>query len=35
MNRNLLISSVLLDTLEGLKMQYPKSKDKLDGIVVE
>jgi PPK2 family polyphosphate:nucleotide phosphotransferase len=35
MNRNLLISSVLLDTLEGLKMQYPRVKEKLDGIVVE
>jgi PPK2 family polyphosphate:nucleotide phosphotransferase len=35
MNRNLLISSVLLDTLEGLKMQYPRPKEKLEGIVVE
>ena len=35
MNRNLFVSSVLLDSLEGLKMQYPRSKEKLDGIVVE
>ncbi len=35
MNRNLFVSSVLLDMLEGLKMQYPRPKEKLDGIVVE
>jgi PPK2 family polyphosphate:nucleotide phosphotransferase len=35
MNRNLLVSSVLLDALEGLKMKYPRPKDKLDGIVVK
>jgi PPK2 family polyphosphate:nucleotide phosphotransferase len=34
-NRNLLISSVLLDTLEGLKMRYPRSTEKLDGIVIK
>ena len=34
-NRNLLISSVLLDTLEGLKMRYPPPTEKLDGIVIE
>ena len=34
-NRNLSISSVLLETLEGLKMRYPRLKQKLDGIVVE
>jgi PPK2 family polyphosphate:nucleotide phosphotransferase len=34
-NRNLFISSVLLETLEGLKMHYPRPKQKLDGIVVE
>ncbi len=34
-NRNLLISSVLLETLEGLKMRYPRLKQKLDGIVVQ
>ncbi len=33
--RDLVISSVLVDTLEGLKMKYPESKEKLDGIVVE
>lgn len=32
--RDLVISSVLVETLEGLKMQYPTSKDNLDGIVV-
>ena len=35
MNRNLFVSSVLLDALEGLKMRYPRPKEKLDGIVVE
>ena len=35
MNRNLLISSLLLDALEALRMQFPKLKEKLDGIVVE
>jgi PPK2 family polyphosphate:nucleotide phosphotransferase len=35
MNRNLLISSVLSDTLTGLKMKYPPPKEKLDGIVIE
>jgi len=34
MNRNLFVSSVLLDTLEELKMRYPKTKQKLD-IVIE
>ena len=34
-NRNLFISSVLLETLEGLKMHYPRLKQKLGGIVVE
>jgi PPK2 family polyphosphate:nucleotide phosphotransferase len=34
-NRNLFISSVLLETLEGLKMRYPRPKEKLDGIVVQ
>ena len=34
-NRNLFISSVLLETLEGLKMHYPRLRQKLDGIVVE
>jgi len=35
MNRNLFISSVLLETLDGLKMRYPKSKQKLDEIEVK
>jgi polyphosphate kinase 2 (PPK2 family) len=35
MNRNLFVSSVLRDALEGLKMRYPRPKDKLDGIVVQ
>jgi PPK2 family polyphosphate:nucleotide phosphotransferase len=35
MNRNLFVSSVLLDALEGLKMRYPRPKEKLNGIVVE
>jgi PPK2 family polyphosphate:nucleotide phosphotransferase len=33
--RDLVISSVLVDTLEGLKMEYPKSEEKLDGVVIE
>ncbi len=35
MNRNLLVSAVLLDSLEGLKMHYPRLQQKLDGVVVE
>jgi PPK2 family polyphosphate:nucleotide phosphotransferase len=35
LNRNLLISSILSDTLAGLKMKYPPPKEKLDGIMVE
>jgi PPK2 family polyphosphate:nucleotide phosphotransferase len=35
MNRNLFVSSVLRDTLEGLKMHYPRPKETLDGIVVQ
>jgi PPK2 family polyphosphate:nucleotide phosphotransferase len=34
-NRNLFISSVLLDTLEGLKMRYPRPRENLDGIVLD
>jgi PPK2 family polyphosphate:nucleotide phosphotransferase len=34
-NRNLFISAVLLDTLEGLKMRYPPPAEKLDGIVIK
>jgi len=33
--RDLVISSVLVDTLEGLKMKYPESEENLDGVVVE
>jgi PPK2 family polyphosphate:nucleotide phosphotransferase len=35
MNRNLFVSSVLRETLEGLNMRYPRPKQKLDGIVVQ
>ena len=33
--RDLLISTVLVDTLEGLKMKYPESEENLDGVVIE
>jgi PPK2 family polyphosphate:nucleotide phosphotransferase len=33
--RDLVISSVLVETLEDLKMKYPESEEKLDGVVVE
>jgi PPK2 family polyphosphate:nucleotide phosphotransferase len=33
--RDLVISSVLVETLEGLKMKYPASKENLDGVVIE
>ncbi len=33
--RDLVISTVLVDALKGLKMKYPKPKDNLDGIVIE
>jgi len=33
--RDLVISSVLVDALEGLKMKYPESEENLDGVVVE
>ena len=33
--RDLMISSVLVDTLEGLKMEYPESEENLDGVVIE
>ena len=33
--RDLVISSVLVDTLESLKMKYPEPEENLDGIVVE
>ena len=33
--RDLVISSVLVDTLEGLKMKYPESEENLDDVVIE
>ncbi len=33
--RNLLISDVLIDILEGFKMEFPKPSDPLEGVVVE
>ena len=33
--RDLVISSVLINTLEGLKMSYPDSEENLDGVVIE
>ncbi len=33
--RDLVISSVLVDTLEGLKMKYPESEEYLDEVVIE
>ena len=33
--RDLVISSVLVDTLDGLKMKYPESEENLDGVVIE
>ncbi len=33
--RDLVISSMLVDTLEGLKMSYPESEENLDGVVIE
>jgi polyphosphate kinase 2 (PPK2 family) len=33
--RDLVISSVLVDTLEGLKMSYPESEENLEGVVIE
>jgi PPK2 family polyphosphate:nucleotide phosphotransferase len=33
--RDLVISSVLVETLEGLKMKYPDPEENLDGVVVE
>jgi PPK2 family polyphosphate:nucleotide phosphotransferase len=33
--RDLVISTVLVETLKGLKMDYPKSKEDLEGVVVE
>jgi polyphosphate kinase 2 (PPK2 family) len=33
--RDLVISSVLIDTLEGLKMKFPEPEESLQGIVIE
>lgn len=33
--RDLVISKILVDTLEGLNMKFPESAEKLEGIVVE
>ena len=33
--RDLVVSSVLVKTLEGLKMKYPESEENLDGVVIE
>ncbi len=33
--RNLVISSILVDTLEGLKMKFPESEENLEGIVID
>ena len=33
--RDLVISSVLVDALEGLKMKYPESEENLDKVMIE
>jgi polyphosphate kinase 2 (PPK2 family) len=33
--RDLAISTILVDTLEGLKMNYPESEENLDGVMIE
>jgi len=33
--RNLVVASLLVDTLKGLNMQYPEPEDGLDGVVIE
>ena len=33
--RDLVISTVLVDMLDGLKMKYPKPEENLDGVVIE
>jgi len=33
--RDLVISSALVDTLEGLNMKYPESEENLEGVVIE
>jgi PPK2 family polyphosphate:nucleotide phosphotransferase len=34
-NRNLLISRILVDTLESMKLKYPAAEEKLDGVVIK
>ena len=34
-NRNMIVSSVLRDTLKALKLQYPRPTEKLEGVVIE
>ena len=33
--RNLAVSRIIIDALEGLKMDYPKPEDDLIGVVIE
>lgn len=33
--RNLVISQIVIDTLKGLKMEYPPAQDDLSGVVIE
>lgn len=33
--RNLAVSRIIIDALEGLKMDYPKPEDDLSGVVIE
>jgi polyphosphate kinase 2 (PPK2 family) len=33
--RDLVISSILVETLEGLKMKFPESEENLAGVVIE
>ncbi|MGB8856748.1 MAG: polyphosphate kinase 2 family protein [Burkholderiales bacterium] len=34
-NRNIVIASILVQTLQAQKMRYPKSKENLEGVIVE
>ena len=33
--RNLIVISILIETLKGLEMQYPAPEEDLDGIIIE
>ncbi len=33
--RNLVISTIIIETLKGLKMEFPPAEDNLDGVVIE